>query len=499
MNKLQLFRIIRRHIKLSEKRSVVYEQNKTAKVIIYVLGGFAVVYLLVIAIVLALAANEATSVTPYEVFFGLLLFFLTIDFFIRFTAQQTPAQLIKPYSLLPIPKYTCIELFILSSVVSTNNLIWMAVTMPFAIMTTLFSEGIIASLGLVIAFQTIITINSQWYMLVRTLINKSVLWWLLPLAFYGAVYSPIVFNKFDVIFETPAMLGEGFVFFHPIHYLCLLLILAAFIEINKRIQYRFTYMENANAESMKMKSVSEFKFFDRYGEVGEYLKLEVKSVIRNKNIRKSFIFGSIFVIILSLIISFTEVYDDSFNKTFWIVYTFVLYGAVSLIKIMSAEGNYIDGLMVHKENIIQLLKAKYYFYSAMLVLPFLLMLPTVFMGKYSLLTLVSMALFVVGPVYCLLMQMAVYNRQTQPLNAKFISKGNVETNYFQVAAELLAMFAPVIIISLLNSFFSDTVTFIILLLVGVVFIGLHGLWIKNIYKRLMQRRYANMEGFRATR
>lgn len=499
MNKLQLFHILRRHIKLSEKRSVVYEQNKTAKVIIYVLGGFAVVYLLAISIMLALAANEAMSVTPYEVFFGMLPFFLTFDFFIRFIGQQTPAQLVKPYSLLPIPKYTCVELFILSSVITSNNLIWMAISVPFAIMTTLFSEGILASIGLVIAFQIAIIINSQWYMLVRTLINKSILWWLLPLAFYGAVYSPIAFDKFDVIFETPAMLGEGLVFFHPIPYLCLLLILASFIEINKRVQYHFTYMENANDERVKMKSVSEFKFFDRYGEVGEYLKLEVKSVIRNKNIRKSFIFSTIFIIILSLVISFTDIYDGGFNKTFWIVYTFVLYGAMFLIKIMSAEGNYIDGLMVHKENIIQQLKAKYYFYSTMLILPFLLMSPTVFMGKYSLLTLVSMALFVAGPVYCLLMQMAVYNRQTQPLNTKLISKGNIETNYFQIVAELLALFAPVIIISLLSSIFSDTVTFIILLLIGVAFISLHNIWIKNIYKRLMRRRYANMDGFRATR
>ena len=83
----------------------------------------------------------------------------------------------------------------------------------------------------------------------------------------------------------------------------------------------------------------------------------------------------------------------------------------------------------------QLLKAKYYFYSSMLVLPMLLMLPTVFTGKHSLLALLSMMCFTAGPVYCLFMQMAVYNRQTMPLNTKFISKGNMENNYFQVVGD----------------------------------------------------------------
>lgn len=49
-------------------------------------------------------------------------------------------------------------------------------------------------------------------------------------------------------------------------------------------------------------NVSELRAFDRYGEIGEYLKLETKSLMRNKNLRKSFMFATIFVIMLSLVI-----------------------------------------------------------------------------------------------------------------------------------------------------------------------------------------------------
>lgn len=499
MNKLQLLRVLRKHIKLAEKRSVAYEQNKIAKLFLYIGGAFIIVYLMFIAIILALIANNLSSYTPYELLFGLAPFLLVADFIIRFIGQQTPVQLIKPYSLLPISKYACVEMFIYSSVITPNNLLWTAVTVPYAIMTVLFSEGVFAALGVVVSFQVLVTINSQWYMLVRTLINQTVKWWVLPVVFYALVFMPLYLKDIDYLFNFYSSAGDGFAYWHPLNYLLIIFVLAAFVELNKRVQYHFTYVESSGTEKTKMKNVSELRAFDRYGEIGEYLKLETKSLMRNKNLRKSFMFATIFVIMLSLVISFTDLYEDDFFTVFWIVYIFVLYGSIQLIKIMSAEGNYIDCLMIHKENIIQLLRAKYYFYTAILFLPLLLMLPTVFMGKYSLLALLSMMCFTAGPVYCLLMQMAVYNRQTIPLNTKFISKGNVESNYFQVIAELVAMFCPVMIISIFKGLLSEDLVFIVLLVVGLAFILTHKLWIRNIYKRFMVRRYKNMCSFRATR
>ena len=499
MNKLHLFRALRHHIKLAEKRSVAYEQNKVAKVLLYIGGSFVVLYLVFIAIMLALIANTSSSQTTYEFLFGLLPFFLAADFLVRFISQQTPVQLIKPYSLLPISKYTCVEMFVLSSVVSPNNLVWMAVTVPYVLMTTLFCDGFWASMGIVVSFQLLVTVNSQWYMLVRTLINQSLKWWVLPIAVYALVFSPLYCDSIDTLFDIYSSLGRGFAFWHPLHYFGLLLVLFAFIELNKRMQFHFTYLENANVEAPKMRSVSEFRMFDRFGQTGEYLKLEIKSLIRNKNMRKSFVFSTLFTIFLSLVVSFTDLYQDDFSKIFWVAYVFMLYGANTLMKIMCAEGNYIDFLAVHKENIMQLLRAKYFFYGSMLVLPFLLMLPTVFTGKHSLLALFSMMCFTAGPVYCLFMQMAVYNRQTMPLNTKFISKGNVENNYFQIVALLLAMFLPVIVISSLRTMFSENTAYLVLLVFGIAFISSYSLWIANIYRRFMKRRYVNMESFRATR
>ena len=38
MNRIELIRMLRGHIKLAEKRSAAYEQNRTAKVVMYVMS-----------------------------------------------------------------------------------------------------------------------------------------------------------------------------------------------------------------------------------------------------------------------------------------------------------------------------------------------------------------------------------------------------------------------------------------------------------------------------
>ncbi len=499
MNRLQLFKTLRQHIKISKKRSLAYELNKTAKVLIYLMSGFFIIYMLFIAIAISLVANSSSTETPAEFLFGLLPFMLVADFLFRFMGQQTPAQLVKPYLLLPIPKYACVENFILSSMVSENNFLWMFITVPYAIMCLVFSSGLMAAIGFVIGFQLIIIINSQNYMLWRTLIVRSIFWWVAPVIIYSLLFLPWIIKNFDSMFSLYGAIGSGMASWSILTYGGTLALIALFFFINRRIQYHYTIVDTANDKDAKLKTVSEFSQLDRFGQVGEYIKLEIKSIMRNKNMRNSFLYSTIFTIFLSAMISYTDVYDDSFSSKFFIVYVFIINGGMLLVKVMGAEGNYIDCLMTHRENILQLLHAKYYFYTALLLLPFIIMLPTVFMEKYSLLMLFSMMAFAAGPIFCTFMQMAVWNKQTIPLNSKLVSKGNVETNWFAFAAEMAAMFLPVVFISLLSLFFSDTITYTVMLIIGLAFIMTRNLWMRNIYKRFMARRYENTESFRATR
>ncbi len=500
MNRFEIYKTLRKHVKLSEKRSTAYEQNKTAKYVIYFFSAFMVIYLIFIAIMMSLTANDQSFSTRAEFFFGLLPFILSADFGIRFLAQQTPAQLVKPYLLLNIPRYACVESFILSAMTNTNNLLWLFISIPYVIMSVLFSYGFWSCVGFVIGFQLLITINSQHYMLWRTMILRNILWVIPPIIIYGLMYLPwIITGSFDKMFNIFAPIGEAFARGYIPAFLGVLLLLYLFFLINRKVQYHYTMVDTVMAKNTAMKSVTEIHQLDRFGIIGEYIKLEIKSIMRNKNVRNTFIYSVFFTIFLSLVISFTDIYSDSFSNKFWIVYVFILIGARALCSGLGAEGNYIDGLMIHKENILQLLHAKYLFYSAMNILPMVIMIPTIITGKYTLLAVMAMLCFTLGPVYCIFMQTTVWNKQTTPLNSKMVNKGNVESNWFVVGIEMGAMFGPVVLLFIFNTLLSETMTYVIMLIVGLAFIATRKLWMRNIYHRFMIRRYVNMESFRATR
>ena len=500
--RVDLFKMIWRHRKLAEKRNLSFEQNKAAKYVMWGMTIFGFVYLCFIAILLSLAANDSRSYTPVEFVCGTMPFILVLDFFSRFAVQEIPAQLIKPYVLLPISKYSCIDNFIGTTLLSGYNFSWFAFLVPYILMSVMFSSGVWASLGILFFFWLLILVNTQWYHIARTLINDSALWWILVGMVYAIMAMPWYLGKharLDYLFDFYTNIGRFITDGSPLPYLVPVALLILLISINRHIQYSHILSELMHLEKTNLHHVNKLSFFERFGQTGLYLQLEVKNLLRNKNPRKSFITSVSVVFVFSVFLSFTDIYDSGAMVSFLGCYNFVVFGAVMLTCIMCNEGNYIDCLMVHQENILSLLKAKYLFYSAMLLVPFLLMIPTVIVGKWSLLMLLAYAVFTAGFQYFILFQMAVYNKQTFPLNTKYISKVGMENNYRQLAVTMGCLFVPSIIITTLSGFMSEQQVYASMLVVGAVFIATSKLWLRNIYNRMMRKKYQLLEGFQSSR
>ncbi len=497
MNKIQLFFLLRKNKKLSEKRNVMFEANQYGKFFAYLGFAFFVLYFMAIGTFLGWAAvNE----DEYQMIFILLPFLLIIDFFGRFVSQQTPVMLVKPYLLMPFSRYTAVECFLVSQLIDASNFVWMSLFLPYTFICVCGSMTLLQGLVMLLLLHLMILVNSQWYLLVRTLVNRSLFWWALPVIVYGAVIVPLFFladksveKIFDQVFD---FIGE-YAFSWQSFLLFIVLFIVLFL-INRKMQMRFIYDEISKQEKTKLKHVSEFSALNRFGQIGEYLKLEIKSTMRNKAIRTRFIQGVVVITMLSLLIAYTDTYTGGFARNMWCLYCFVFFGAVNLVKVMGPEGNYIDLLMVHEENILTLLRAKYYFYCAIVLLPFLLLLPPIISGKFSLLMILAYLLITTGPEYCLLFQLAIWNKQTLPLNEKITGKNQFE-NKLQLIIELIVFFVPVLFVLILQALFSDTVAYVVMIVIGLAFTLAEPYWMRNIYQRMMRHRYENLEGFHSTR
>ena len=495
MNRLQLFRLLRRNNRLGYRRSPAFEQSVVAKVLMVLGAGFMGVYLLFFGTMMAMPANEAQE--P-GFLLALMPLLLAIDFGSRFAVQQTPAMLVKPYMLLPLPRRAVVETFLLTSLLSGYNWLWLLLFLPYAFITWAGGASLAAVLGVLLSGMLLIMANSQFYLLVRTLVGRSLLWWVLPIVAYGAYWLPLAVDDGDLFEDMlDRVVTVCGTWWMPVACLALLALL---LWLNRTTQYRFVYEEIAREEKKAgaMKHVSQFAFLERFGQTGEYLKLEVKSIMRNKTIRARVMMSLGLIVVLTLLIAYTEMYDGKMMLNFWCFYCFAIYGMTALVKVMGPEGNYMDLLMTHRENILSLLRAKYYFHVAILLVPLLLMLPAVIAGKFSPLMMLAYMLLSSGLLYFMLFQLAVYNKQTLPLNQKITGKNNVE-NGMQLVIELVAMFAPLVLVALLILLFNETTAYWVLVAVGLAFTVAHPLWLRNIYRRMMLRKYENLEGFHASR
>ena len=499
MDRLQIYRELRRHNKLGEKRHPMLEQSTAAKVMMYFGAGIMAIYFVFLGSLFGkLAAEEEL---PAMILGLMVLLLMPLDFLMRFIAQQTPMMFIKPYLLLNMPRKTVVESYLLNLLTSGYNWLWLTLLLPYAYICLVSGISFWAMLAVVLCGLLLVMVNSQWYLLVRTLIGRSLLWWLLPIAVYAAILVPMVMltdNPFEVMedffdtFDTAPMLW--------LLVLVALALLIAMLWVNRELQLRFVKQELSREEkkSTAIKHVWQLSFLERFGQVGEYLKLEMKSIMRNKAIRSRVLMSIGLIVMLTVIISYTDMYDGAMLLNFWCYYCFAIYGMTTLVKIMGPEGNYIDLLMTQHENILLLLRAKYYFHVVILLIPLLIMLPAVIAGKFTMMMMVGYLLLTSGLGYLILFQLAVYNKQTLPLDAKITGKNNMESG-LQLAIELTGMFAPLLIVALLVMLAGEDIAYVVMTIIGLLLTLAHPLWLRNIYKRMMRRKYTNMEGFHASR
>ena len=493
-----LFNELRKHRKLAEKRNPMFEANRFAKFWGYFMALFWIGYLIFFGTMFAFAMDGGSK-EPYHVMNAGFVFVMGIDFLMRFAFQKPPTQEMKPYVLLPIRKSRLIDILLVRSGMSSFNLLWLFFYVPFSILTVTRFWGVWGVVTYSVGIWLLMLFNNYWYLLCRTLMEERIWWLLLPAGVYAALGCALFIPDDSPLYDWSTTLGEGFIQGQLPTFAGMAVAILILVLINRQLMQRMVYAEISKVEvtTEKVGKVSEYRFFNRFGEIGEYMRLELKLYLRNKMTKKMLYLITAVVLMFSLLLSFSDTYQGNMRE-FFVLYCFIICAVQGLSGLMTYEGNYIDGLMSRKESIYSLLRAKYYLWSGVLIVPFLLMLPAVFTGKITFLTCVGWLFFVPGPVYWMLFQLAVINKKTLNLNAKVTGRQNIGTG-MQNLITAGAFFIPFLINNLLKGFFSPETASFTLIVIGILFMATSKYWIRNVYHRFMKRRYENMEGFRDSR
>ena len=102
MTKYQLYKYIEQTEALKDKRHPMFEKNMFVKAFSYIFIGFWAVYLMMLGFFVYEMFSQS-AIEAFDVVDGYMIFLLAIDFFLRFGMQETPAQDVHSYKLMPIP------------------------------------------------------------------------------------------------------------------------------------------------------------------------------------------------------------------------------------------------------------------------------------------------------------------------------------------------------------------------------------------------------------
>ena len=241
---------------------------------------------------------------------------------------------------------------------------------------------------------------------------------------------------------------------------------------------------------------------DKFGETGEYMRLELKLIFRNKAASANFKTLTVCILLFAAML-FGMVHGGQFAESpfiiyFYCVYCYCSYGVAILSRVMAYEGNYLDGIMARKGSLYNLLKGKYYLHCLLLVIPLVCLLPSCIWSNLSFVYVAGQFFFTAGITLPMLMCLAMFNDKTAPLTASLWGKGQWNSAYQSVTV-IAALFLPILLCKGLTIIVGEETGNWICLAAGLAGILLQPIWLGAIYRQIMTKRYRIMESLRETR
>ncbi len=501
---LKLYPLLRANESLGLKRHPALERNRIAKGLLYIVTAYYAACMVLVGCALPLALMDSGS-AAYHRMDEWMWVLLIIDFWFRFVVQTTPAQTMLHYSLLPIRRTQMVHIFLGRNMLAAGNLFWGFLLVPFGVLSVAPLLGGWALVGWLAGYWLLIVANSLAYAFFRALILRKIWWVLVPVAIHLAVAVLAVGTGHNFMRMPCLWLMDDCAHGNAVTFLCLAMAPGILYLMNMELQTRITVDELLHKDEYTVRKESgkaypqkglAKRLADRMGLTGSYLKLEWCLWWRNKNMRVSLLAGVAMMAIMVGIQYATTIYDTKFMQEFICLYCYAYAGIAGLVQVMGAEGNYIDALMVRRESILSLLRAKFIFPTLLCIIPFVMLLPLVIAGKNSLWMNLGYLFFATGCINHMLLYLAAYNNTTIALNE---SMQRTQSNMTQMLVTFVVLFLPLGVSKLCTLALGYTWGYVLLMALGVVCLAAQPLWLNDIYQRFMKRRHTNMDAMRASR
>ncbi|MBW6497576.1 MAG: hypothetical protein K0B09_04245 [Bacteroidales bacterium] len=490
-----MFTTFLQHAWLSFRRAHYFERSIGIKLII----GFVVLsmlwYIHLIARILPGFLQELyPDKLPHELYFSVLFVLFLSDQLMRLLGQKLPRHKIAPYLHLPIPRKKLATYTLLRSWLSPFNIYLILVSFPF------LRRVIVPDFGMEAFWMTIIGL-----VLVAGLSHSIVIWaktsekmglviWYAGLAI-AAIFSWLFFHEIkdaSLSLGMAMMSGNLAVFAIPV-----LLVAALNYLALQNLQKSYTLVVTPAVSKFEGSGYMG-RLFARMPVYGPYWDLEWKLLTRNKRPRANVYQWPFAILVVVAMISAS--FNESTMVSFYPIMLMFMgsFGFYHLQYTFSWESRFFDFIAVSTIDLQRFILAKYYFYTGVALLQFLMLLPIIwFLQPAAVPMLFSLMLYATGPVFALLIYLGVSNSTRLDPNKKAIF--NFEGTSGILFISILLVFVslvPVAAAGLLLPWGKKTGIYVSTAITGLAFISTHKWWLSATARKFARKKYHNLNKYR---
>lgn len=475
-------------------RSSFKKQSIAANVFILILYGLIAINFLVAGLAIdKVLTAVAPDKNPVDLFNGFILFYFLSDLLIRFFIQKVHGFNIIPYLHLPIKRNLIKNYLLLKPFWSLFNLTPFLIVLPFAFRILAEDyEGLTVFSWLVFLFFFIQLINYLNLLinrlaLIRPLVSLIYVG-ILALLLSAGIFEVLGITEFSATFFSLPLQNELTVFMPLAGALVL-------YGLNYNLLQKRFYLDDLKIKSKSvLTKFSNIDFSKNFGELGNYISLEIKLLLRNKRPASTLLFG-LPVLLYGFIAYGTEAYKNSyFMNIYWGVFLVSLFMIFYGQFLFGWESSYFDAVLGKNIDLKKYIKAKFYLLSGLCSISFLLTLPYGFFDPNIMFINLNVYLFSIGVSSYLMLFLGTYSRKRIDIQAGLMSMQGKGAMQFLFILPVLLI--PILISWPVKVFYNEFWACISLGFLGVTGLVLNKYIMNFLYGQFISQKYKLAEAFR---
>jgi Predicted signaling protein consisting of a modified GGDEF domain and a DHH domain len=471
-------------------RNAVWRRNLGSKIML----GILFLYLLVIFITLGVSIKKVLASVggnPVTVFNSYLVWYFAVDLLLRCSSQSLPTIDVVPYLRLQINRKSIVKYLLIRALATVFNFLPWIVFIPYIINVLSYSEGAGAVSFFVVGMFLLMILNNYLAVFLNYLSQRNIIYFLIPILLVSGLFA---LKKLDISIESySANLGRLILEGNIGVFILFVAAIVFIIWVLQRMLRTNFYIDDfrARKENRAAAGLIGMEVFNRFGDTGKFIALELNMLLRNKRTRQVLISVVLFWIIFGV-----QMLHNPY-KIFFLLFVVSLSSVNYGQFLFSWESSYFDGIISRKNNFVDYVKAKYYILSSLIFLSFAVFsVVSIISGKIDFFMLTAITLFSLGVGNFFILFFGTYNNSRIALNqSQFFNHQGTRANTFLLS--LTFILVPLGVYGLAIWLFNELGAKIMLGVPGLIMLLTHNWWISNIIvPRFMARKYKNLEGFR---